>query len=191
MIYFLFYKMENDSIKKLVINQFYRVLLSFLIIFGLNIPFFVKILFVMLLDSTDNILPNKLQTRELYLGGFLSVNVTTEPNYQPIDKISDLLVYFFLWIYYVNYYPSPNSLKYYISFLFIFRTIGTVLYFTKDNKRGFLVLFPNIFLESLLLITILQYLNLTLQKNKNIYLFFLFFIVIYKFINEILIHPTN
>jgi hypothetical protein len=183
--------MENDSIKKLVINQFYRVLLSFLIIFGLNIPFFVKILFVMLLDSTDNILPNKLQTRELYLGGFLSVNVTTEPNYQPIDKISDLLVYFFLWIYYVNYYPSPNSLKYYISFLFIFRTIGTVLYFTKDNKRGFLVLFPNIFLESLLLITILQYLNLTLQKNKNIYLFFLFFIVIYKFINEILIHPTN
>lgn len=161
-----------------------RVFLSAFILLIPQIPFSVKIIIIMLLDKVDC-------SRRFYpyRGPMFvkDINICGTLEYHLADKLGDILCYTLLWLYYLIYVDSPEILKKYITFWFILRVIGTVLFETTQQKK-WLVFFPNIFLESLFAIAVLQDLGYTYEAYKELYIILLFIIVIVKLIVEIRIH---
>jgi len=161
-----------------------RVFLSGVTVMIPKLPFTIKIGIVMLLDRLDcmpYLWPNK---------GPLFVDdreICKTEYYQKSDKITDKLCYAFLWLYFVFYTDSPKELKIYITIWFFIRLIGTVLYITTGNRRV-LIAFPNVFLESLLAIAILQDLGYTYAKHKKMYINILVAVFIYKMAQEYVMH---
>jgi len=166
--------------KKVVINQIVRVILDSLIIYGINVPLFIKILFLYLTDFLDIILPFYIDM-DSFENGF--------DEYQKIDKVGDIYVYTILWIYFVRFVDSPIPLKIYITLLFFWRWIGLLIYLEKNDRKIFCI-FPNVFLESLLAISFLQFIGYSYMKNFKLYVVVLSLVLILKIIQEIYIH-TN
>lgn len=182
----------DENIKSELYNQIIRVFLSVLILFGTDIPLFLKILFIYYLDGMDKCDLYPCPGDDLVIMKFFNIPVksNTSKTYQIIDKIGDTIIYIFLWIYYLKYYDSPSILKAYISLLFFYRLVGTILYLTTENRR-YLLYFPNFFLESLLVISVLQSLGYSYQKYKNVYIYLLFIVIIFKLFIELIMHSNS
>jgi hypothetical protein len=163
---------------KLFWNQIFRILICSFILFGMNQPLFFKIFLIMIFDYTDNRVPFNVDINE----SFESFEL-----YQQYDKIGDMTVYTLLWIYYLNYVNSPSILKIYISILFIYRMIGFIVYLINKNRNAF-VYFPNFFLESLFVISLLQTLGYTYPKYFDLYVIALFLVILFKIYQEFSIH---
>jgi len=164
-----------------------RVFLSAFILLIPQIPFSVKIIIIMLLDRLDcssDYYPKK--------GPMLikDTRICRTKEYQLADKIGDIFCYTLLWLYYLIYVDSPEILKKYITFWFFVRVIGTIL-FEKTGEMKWIIFFPNIFIESLLAITILQDLGYTYEEYKDTYIFILFIIIIFKLIIELAMHGSK
>lgn len=167
--------MDNYN-KEILINQVIRVVLSLSILFGLPTPLFIKILLIIIFDFLDTLVPFFISENSFDL-------------YEKYDKVGDILVYTTLWYYYIKFVPSPIPLKIYITLLFIFRWIGYLIY-EKIKDRKIFVLFPNLFLESLFVISLLDFMGYSYSKYFYLYILLLFLVLIYKIIQELYIH-TN
>ena len=168
--------MNKNINNEIYINQIIRIVLSLLIIFGLHTPLFIKILLIIILDFLDTLVPFFISDKSF-------------ERYEEYDKIGDILVYLTLWYDYIKFVPSPYPLKIYITLLFMFRWIGYLIYQqTKDRK--IFVLFPNLFLESLFVISLLEFMGYSYSNYFYLYIISLFLVLIYKIIQELYIH-TN
>jgi hypothetical protein len=169
---------EVPTYSKLFWDQIFRILISSFILFGMDAPLFFKIFLIIIFDYTDFTVPFNVD-----------INESSEcfELYQQYDKIGDMTIYTLLWIYYINYVKSPSILKIYISILFIYRMIGFIIYFINKNRIIF-VYFPNFFLESLFVISLLQTLGYTYPNNFDIYIIALFLVILLKIYQEISIH---
>lgn len=175
--------MENPKIT-LMQAEVARVFLSGLIILIPGIPFSVKIGAVMILDRLDCMSDYYPRRGPLFIK---DTSICKTGYYQKSDKITDMLCYTFLWMYYVFYRDSPPGLKAYITFWFIVRLLGTIL-FISTGDRKLLVLFPNVFLESLLAIAIMEDLGYTYAKHKKMYMGVLAAVFLYKIAQEYVMH---
>jgi hypothetical protein len=160
----------------------WRVFLSGLVILIPRVPFSIKIIIVMLLDRLDCYVLKKENPNDVF--------VCRTDSYHRADKIGDIMSYSLLWLYYLFYVESYIGLKIYITFLFIIRLIGTIL-FEKTSDKKWLIYFPNVFLESLLVIAILQDLNFSYTNHKTLYVGLLIAVIIFKLIQEILMHSEK
>jgi hypothetical protein len=158
-------------------NEIVRSVLSLLILFGTDLPFFIKILAIIFLDITDLDLPNKLDSSSPELFN----------EYEEYDKVGDFEIYLFLYIYYMKYVVSPAPLKALISFLFFYRLIGVFIYWKTGDRRIF-IYFPNFFLEFLLAIAILEFIGYPYPQYFKLYMIVFFVVFIYKIAQEIYIH---
>ena len=166
----------NTITKQLITNQIVRVILNLFVLFGTSIPLFMKILFIMVTDFLDILIPYPLPD-----------NVFDE--YEEYDKIGDMTIYTALWIYYLKYVQSPIVLKIYITLLFIYRWMGYLIYLENKDRKIF-VFFPNAFLESLFIISFLEYLGYPYPKYFYFYVVLLFLVIVFKIVQEMYIH-TN
>jgi len=177
----------NNRIIKLWQAEFTRIFLSSILILIPNIAFSVKIIIVMLLDRLDcssEYYPKK--------GPMLISNtkICRTLEYQLADKMGDITCYTLLWLYYLIYVDSAEVLKKYITFWFFVRVIGTVL-LERTREMKWIIYFPNIFLESLLVISILQDLDYTYEEYQGLYIILLFLVIIIKIIIEIIMHGSK
>jgi len=135
----------------LIKSEILRVLITFIILQFLSIPFFIKILLIMfteILDCTPSLKYGPLFTPDTSICG------TT--NYQRIDKITDIIIYFLILVYIINSSILSPQYNYFIIFLFIVRLIGT--YFFLEKRKGiFLCYFPNFFLETSLALMVIHF----------------------------------
>ena len=147
----------------LLIISISRIFVTFIILFTLNIPVFLKIVSIMLADSIDCWLCPFCSNRSAFCSG-------GNTRYQIYDKITDMISYSILLFYILNNYRKNAGLsdrenKLLIG-LFIYRLIGT-LFFLGTNNRKFLFYFPNFFLEiALALFTVQYFPNLQPYKKK-------------------------
>ena len=169
---------EYDKFKnKVITNQIVRVIIDFLVLIGLQLPLFIKILIIMITDFLDTTFP-------FYLD-MVQPNLFDE--YEKIDKVGDMIIYTTLWIYYIKFDDSPLVLKNYITLLFLFRWMGYLIY-RETNKRNIFVMFPNLFLESLFVISLLQYMGYSYSKYYKLYFIVLSLTFVFKIIHEMYIH---
>lgn len=167
-----------DKIKKeLITNQVIRVILSFIVLFGFNLPLFMKILLIIIFDFTDVLIPFYVSENDFDL-------------YQKYDKVGDIFIYTAIWFYYIQFISSPGPLKLYITFLYIFRLFGYLIYYNNGGDHKIFVIFPNLFLESLFVISFLEFLGYPFQKYFYLYVGLLILTVFFKIIQELYIH-TN
>jgi len=161
---------------KLLIDQIVRTILSLMILFGTDLPLFVKIIFIFFFDILDEEIPFYMKTPQKYI-----------PFYQYIDKISDTIIYIFLWIYFLKYEDTPETLKIYVSILFFYRLLGIIL-FLKDNNRSILMYFPNFFFETLFCISLLETFGYSYPEYKNLYILIFFGVILFKMNIELWFH---
>ena len=175
--------MNNQKIR-LWQAEMVRIFLTGLVLLIPKIPFSIKIILIMFFDRLDcsaYFYPKK--------GPLFSdqKEICFTTYYSFADKIGDILSYTLLWLYYLYYVESQYILKVYITFWFFIRVIGTILFTNSQNKK-WIILFPNVFLESLLIIAILQDLNFAYDQYQYLYWILLFGVILYKLIQEILLH---
>lgn len=116
---------------------------------------------------------------------FASYKVLTLPEYERYDKALDSWWYInimaYSWFYLTNY-------KYLLLALFIFRIIGEIIFFVKNNRRVFF-LFPNFFESIFFLIFFSSNFNqLNFLIDKNYFFISLLTVVIIKIFQEWWIH---
>ena len=70
----------------------------------------------------------------------------TKSSYNYIDKFFDLVCYFFILLYLCSHNKLSVNEKRFIIGLYLFRIVGTVLFWVERNRR-YLFYFPNFFLE--------------------------------------------
>ena len=135
----------------LLISSILRIFVTFIILFTLNIPVFLKIVSIIFADSIDCWLPR------FFLQDW---NICKGIMYQRYDKINDMISYSILLFYILNNYRKNAGLsdieKKLLIGLFLYRFIGT-LFFLGTNNRKFLFYFPNFFLEIALALFTVQY----------------------------------
>lgn len=110
-------------------------------------------------------------------------------NYSYADKIVDTSIGLVLLLYYLNSENSDIKVKVFITLLFIYRLIGVLLFFVT-KKEVSLIWFPNFFLETLLTVTLLGFLNIEFASHKSLYLLLITFVFIFKVIQEYILHST-
>lgn len=160
--------------QKLYIAQIVRVVVTLIILYGLDISVFYKIILIMLSDFLDRDIPN------IFFSNWISGSSNT---YQRIDKITDTICYLLLAVFLIGCDWISRGWKLILTGLFLFRTYGVSL-FLKNNDRKYLFYFPNFFLEiSLALSAINEFSGL--QKYTNL---IIACIVIYKIITEYIHH---
>lgn len=121
------------------ISEGLRVFATLFILLLLHIPFFYKVILVMITDSLD------CGISKIFFNDWIDPNTNL---YQISDKITDLVTYFILFGYTINSKYLEKKKNIFLSFLLFYRFIGEICFFSTQ-KRLFLVLFPNFFLETL------------------------------------------
>jgi hypothetical protein len=121
-----------------------------------------------------------------FTGPLLSKNtdICKTTYHQKSDKITDSICYGLLLIYILENKNMQN--KCLITFLFVFRIIGTSLFLISENRK-YLFYFPNFFLEICLGLMLVDYYQ-GLNRYKTT---ILLSIVIYKIIVEYYLHIKN
>lgn len=161
-----------------------RTFLTAIVLLIPNVQFFAKIILIIIFDTFDcnnsyyPIIPTFSKNDK---------NVCGSNYYNIVDKIADSIDYTLLYLYYLFYVDSPSGLKIYISYLFFLRMFGFVLFMITKNRNWFLV-FPNFFLESLLVIAILQDFGFPYEEYSNVYILLLFAVIIIKYCQELIVH---
>lgn len=102
-------------------------------------------------------------------------------NYQYFDKITDMVCYGFMLHYVRTNSLLPRNEMNMISIFYFYRLVGVIAYL-KSNKREYLFLFPNYFLE-ITLFFLWSKDRVLPQKEKIIY-----FIIFAKIIQEYNMH---
>ena len=164
----------NNKEKKLFLSQFIRIIITIIIIYFLNIPIFMKILLIMLIDTID--CPKYVLKSEKWVNCDTSI-------YQKSDKIIDIICYTLLLFYIIDNGSLSVNYNYLIILLFIFRLVGLYLFIIKNN-RNYLFYFPNFFLEISLILLIIDYFSI-FKKYK---LIIILLIIAYKIIFEYYLH---
>lgn len=121
--------------------QLARLLLSSVVLFQTNLPFWLKITAVSVIDLFDCSVTS---------GPFLidDKSYCTLKEYSPADKTGDLLSYLLLYIY-MYQQPEFQSWRSLLFAMWLFRVIGFLTYLCTENRHWFIV-FPDLFRESLL-----------------------------------------
>jgi hypothetical protein len=153
----------------LLISSILRIFVTFIILFTLNIPVFLKIVSIILADSIDCWLTRFLVQKWNICKGIM---------YQRYDKINDMISYSMLLFYMLNHLNGEKVEDYnnneglsnienkLLIGLFVYRFVGTI-FFLGTNNRKFLFYFPNFFLEiALALFTVQYFPNLQPYKKK-------------------------
>ena len=168
----------NNKEKKLFLSQFIRIITTIIIIYFLDIPIFMKILLIMLIDRIDcGVLALRfLLKSEKWIDCDTII-------YQKSDKIIDIICYTLLLFYIIDNGSLSVNYNYLIILLFIFRLIGLYLFIIKNN-RNYLFYFPNFFLEISLILLIIDYFSI-FKKYKLIIILLIF---VYKIIFEYYLH---
>jgi hypothetical protein len=116
---------------------------------------------------------------------FASRNVLTLKEYERYDKALDLWWYLNVMIF--SWFYLPNF-KLFLLTLFIYRIIGNIIFFFKNDRRIFF-LFPNLFESIFLLIFFsLNFTQLNFLLDENYFLFSLLTVTILKILQEWWIH---
>lgn len=141
--------------ENLFISQGFRILSTLFILFLLHIPLFYKIILVMLSDSLDCGIP------KLFFSDWVNPNTNL---YQISDKITDMVTYFILLFYFfrVKYLEKKENIL--LSILLFYRLIGEIIFFITQD-RYYLLIFPNFFLETSLVLTGRKYFELPESYN--------------------------
>ena len=171
--------MLNYKEKKLFVSESIRIIITIIILYYLNIPIFVKILLIMITDYIDCDIPR-------FLFGYNNWINCNEPLYQISDKIIDTMCYALLLFYlFIN---SKIDIKYiyFLILLFVYRLIGVYLFLIK-NDRKYLFYFPNFFLETSLVIMIIEY----FPVFKNFKIIIILTTFVYKIATEYYKHMKN
>lgn len=160
--------------QKFFLSEWIRVLFTLCVFYICLFPLFYKILLLVISDSFD------CGFSKLIFGDWIDPNTEM---YQISDKITDTVCYTFLLIFlWQSHYLSEKS-NIFLTILYLFRFIGTMLYIVLQNRQ-YLLYFPNFFLESSLIFTGMKQFSI-----PNIYLPFLFVLMIFwKFIQEYYLH---
>jgi len=160
--------------KLLLFSQLIRIITTLLIVFFFKIPFFLKILLIILSDTFDCSVPHFL---------FNKWSNCRKDFYQYTDKITDIICYSILLFYTLKKSEISIHYKKIIIILFLFRLIGTSL-FIINNNRKFLFYFPNFYLEITLGLAVINYLPIL----NNFKVIIISLIIIYKLFQEYLLH---
>lgn len=163
--------------KKLYISQIIRVIASFIILFILKAPLYMKILLVMTTDAIDCGIPNNIIFESKKW-----VNCKKKL-YKKSDKITDTICYSMLLYYILVNCNLSSKYKYILILLFIYRLIGVYIFLIKNNST-YLFYFPNFFLEISLVLSLIN--SFLILKNFEIII--ILFVVIYKMIQEYYLH---
>jgi hypothetical protein len=148
-----------------------RVTLAYFLLFYSDIPFLAKLILIHHLDGFDSDGPNKISS-------------SLDKDYDIYDKVADILSYGLILIKYLQITKDNRQLKAYISFLFLWRAIGIVM-FLKTNDKMMFVYFPNAFFESIVLLSVAESINF---KDNNLMIFLLSLVFIAKVIFEYYFH---
>ena len=165
----------NNKIR-LYASQFIRIVTTFFVLYFTNIPLFVKIILIIIIDLFDCDIPRLVFGSE----NWENCNQTI---YQTSDKITDTICYTLLLLYLLQNGGISSNYNNLIIFLFIYRLIGVFLFLIKNN-RNFLFYFPNFFLEIILVLSIINYFKI-FKKSKNV---IILLVIIYKFWLEYFLH---
>lgn len=160
--------------ENLFLSQGLRIFSTLFILCLLHIPVFFKVILVMITDSLDCGIPK------------LIFHDWADPNtnlYQISDKITDMLTYFILLLYFfqVKYLERKENII--LSVLLFYRCIGEIIFFMTQD-RYYLLIFPNFFLETSLILTGKKYFQIPDAYNP---IFFLG-IILWKIIQEYYLH---
>lgn len=160
----------------LVISQLFKIIASVLVLFFTKQHLFIKIIIIIVIDYLDcpYFFTNKLKIQK--------VDCKSE-SYQKYDKLTDTICYFMILYLFIKNKNFTKNEKQIITFLFIFRLIGTTLFYIKKNKK-YLFYFPNFFLELALLFSVC----IVFPYLKKYKILFVSMIIFYKLIQEYLLH---
>ena len=166
----------------LLIMSVLRIVFSILILFYTNIPPFLKVLAVILLDIID-CNPGRL------LGIYTFPKFCKTTLYQKTDKISDFISYVLIFIYvFSNNFFSPE-INLIILILFCYRIFGQYLFY-KYNDKKYLIFFPNFAPELVFLLLLFLAFPSFFKDPWNKFAFIVSF-VIWKVINELYLHYNS
>ena len=167
----------NDS-NILIISSIIRISATYLVLYFLHIPSYLKVILFWFIDLIDCDIPRLLNL-------YKNKKFCDTTEYQITDKITDSLCYIML----LNYIFQNNLLNKkeinVIFWLLLYRLIG-VLIFLKKKNRQILFYFPNFFLEITLALLFIKESNI---KNLTNYKTIIIGIVlILKIIQEYILH---
>lgn len=163
----------------LLLMSLIRIIISVIILFFTDITPYLKILFIILLDSIDC--------------NFINVNLIYKEKtfcqsglYQRTDKLVDLFLYFLIFIYFFNNNFYSTTVNMILLILFCFRLVGMWLY-EKTKKRKYLFYFPNLTPE--LIVILLLFLSYPkIFNNKEIKITLIILTIVFKFVYELILH---
>ena len=158
-----------------------RIVMSFLILFFLNVSLFYKYLLVNFMDFIDS-RPRNSNT----LIHPLMSNSEYDPNdinYQIKDKIIDSIISFILLLYLLKKNYLLKKQNNVLIFLFVFRMIGIYL-FIQNKDRSFLIYFPNFFMEIMLLFIAMKEFSINVKYLPS----FVVFTLLMKLLQEMYLH---
>ena len=116
---------------------------------------------------------------------FASRKVLTLSEYERCDKVLDLWWYLNIMIF--SWFQLPNY-RYILLILFIFRTVGEIIFFIKNDRKIFF-LFPNFFENIFFLIFFsLNFKQLNFLLDKRFIFFSLSVVIIGKIFQEWWVH---
>ena len=136
----------------LVLSEILRILLTIIILYIFDIPVFMKIIFICIIDLID-CSPKKLGTGPLFTN---DTKICDTIYYQKIDKITDLICYVILLFYIIKYGNLLYEYNYLLIILLSLRLLGTICFLLSSN-RAYLMYFPNFFLTVSLVLMIINY----------------------------------
>ena len=136
----------------LIISELLRILLTIIILYSFDIPIFIKIIFIYIIDLID-CSPKRLKTGPLFTN---DTKICDTIFYQKSDKITDSFCYLIILFYILNYGNLSYQSNYLLIFLLVYRLIGTII-FLLNNNRTYLVYFPNFFLSVCFVLMIINY----------------------------------
>ena len=160
-----------------------RIVISFLILFFLNVSLFYKYLLVNFMDFIDS----RPRNSNTLLYPFMS-NSEYDPNdinYQIKDKIIDSIISFILLVYLLQKNYLQKKQNDILIFLFVFRMIGIYLFFQKKD-RSFLIYFPNFFMEIMLLFIAIKEFSIDVKYLPS----FVLFTLLLKLLQEMYLHSS-
>lgn len=122
------------------LSEGFRISATLFILLILHIPLFYKIILVMVTDSID------CGIAKFFFHDWVDPNTNL---YQISDKITDLVTYIILlsYVVWIKYLEKKKNI--FLGILLLYRSIGEICFFVS-RYRYFLFLFPNFFLETLL-----------------------------------------
>jgi len=163
----------------LIASEILRILLTILILYSFDIPIFIKIFFISIIDFID-CSPKGLGTGPLFTK---NTKICNTIYYQKIDKITDSICYVILLFYIMKHGNLPYQYNYVLIFLLGYRLLGVII-FLLNSERKYLIYFPNFFLLVSLVLMFINYFSML--KKFIVPISFLTFII--QILIEISLH---